>query len=133
MIEPVGKDRLLGTVSGIDAEDVQLRFAEQNHSYLARIDGVVVGCGWVASRTAEIGELGIALALASTERYLWDFVTLPEWRGRRILKAGFHLTVELPVEFGGSHLLAVGPLDRARAAAALLGIPLVTDNASSIS
>jgi GNAT superfamily N-acetyltransferase len=31
-----------------------------------------------------IGELGIKLQLASGERYLWDFVTLPDFRGQGI-------------------------------------------------
>ena len=165
-IEPVDADQLLGAVPGLDANDVRRRLAQQHRPYLACVDGVAVGYGWVASRTAEIGELGISLDLSPNERYMWDFVTLPEWRGRGIypriiqrmfaqesaaerfwighdqpniasargiLKAGFHLTVELYLESGRSYLLPVGPLDRARIAAALLGLPLVTGEADQAS
>src|SRR4029078_6446956 len=37
--------------------------------------------GCVATAQAAIGELGIRFALPATERYLWDFATLPEWQG----------------------------------------------------
>jgi GNAT superfamily N-acetyltransferase len=165
-IDRVDVDQLIGAVSGLDLDDVRRLFARQHYPYLARINGAGVGYGWVASRRAEIGELGVTLTLAPNERYLWDFVTLPEWRGRGIypriiqrmlnqesaaerfwighdrpnvasargiLKAGFHLTVELYIESGRSYLLPVGPLDRARVAAALLGIPLVKEDADQLS
>jgi GNAT superfamily N-acetyltransferase len=44
-------------------------------------DGEPAAWGWVATRTAEIGELGSAFAIPRGERYLWNFVTLPAHRG----------------------------------------------------
>ena len=38
--------------------------------------------GWVADVGAEIGELGVSFVLPPGDRYLWDFKTLPDWRGR---------------------------------------------------
>jgi len=35
----------------------------------------------MATQEASIGELGLHFALPATERYLWDFATLPEWQG----------------------------------------------------
>jgi hypothetical protein len=35
----------------------------------------------MATQEASIGELDIRFALPATERYLWDFATLPEWQG----------------------------------------------------
>jgi GNAT superfamily N-acetyltransferase len=52
--------------------------------YLAHIDGVLAASGWVAAFSASIGELGLAFAVPSHDRYLWDFVTLPAWRGHGI-------------------------------------------------
>jgi hypothetical protein len=53
--------------------------------------GDAVGYGWVADAAAAIGELDLAFRLEPADRYLWDFVTLPAWRGRglypRLLQA----------------------------------------------
>ena len=49
--------------------------------YLAYVEQAPVGYGWMATREASIGELGLHFALPVTERYLWDFATLPEWQG----------------------------------------------------
>jgi hypothetical protein len=38
----------------------------------------------VATLSASIGELALAFDLPAGDRYLWDFATLPEWRGRGI-------------------------------------------------
>ena len=35
----------------------------------------------VVTGLSSIGELDIRFALPATERYLWDFATLPEWQG----------------------------------------------------
>jgi len=40
-----------------------------------------LGYGWVATQEASIGELDLRFALPATERYLWDFATLPQWQG----------------------------------------------------
>lgn len=50
----------------------------------ARIDGEPVGWGWCATREVSIGELDIAVPLPPGNRYLWDFFTVPAWRGRGI-------------------------------------------------
>ena len=50
--------------------------------------------GWVATRVASIGELKLTITLSSSDRYLWDFATLPEWQGRslypHLLQANLH-------------------------------------------
>ncbi len=48
---------------------------------LAFIADEPVGYGWMAQQEAEIGELGLHITLPLTERYLWDFATLPAWQG----------------------------------------------------
>jgi hypothetical protein len=90
---------------------------------------------------------------------LWDFMTLPEWRGkgvypaliqamlhdeagaerfwvghdvpnvasgRGITNAGFQKVGEVYVVEGDAVYVPLGPDDRAQAAAAMLGLPLIT-------
>lgn len=71
----------------LDADEVKQRAREGHSLYVARIDGKLVGWGWSAAETAGIGELGITLTMPPANRYLWDFVTLPEWRGQGIYPA----------------------------------------------
>jgi hypothetical protein len=83
-IEPVDGAQMAAALDGLDIQSVQTRIEQQHHPYLARVDGEAVGSGWVATAVTEIGELGITLTMPPDNRYLWDFVTLPAWRGQRI-------------------------------------------------
>ena len=65
-------------------EEISARFAAGHRAYVAVIHGEAAAWGWVATRTAEIGELGAKLTLNNDERYLWNFVTLPSHRGMGI-------------------------------------------------
>jgi GNAT superfamily N-acetyltransferase len=62
-------------------EEIAARFAAGHRAYVAVIDGQAAAWGWVATRTADIGELDAKLTLNADERYLWNFVTLPSHRG----------------------------------------------------
>lgn len=64
-----------------DETEIARRFDAGHRAYVARRDGEPAGWGWVATRTADIGELGSAFAVPSGERYLWNFVTLAAHRG----------------------------------------------------
>jgi GNAT superfamily N-acetyltransferase len=57
------------------------RLKDGHLPYVARMDGQLVGYGWVATRKASIGELDLTFKLPSDDRYLWDFATLPDWQG----------------------------------------------------
>lgn len=83
-IESVAKDRVSNSGIGIDAQELDERVEQGHRLYLARVASDVAGWGWSATSTASIGELGITIALPPRNRYLWDFVTLPEWRGQGI-------------------------------------------------
>lgn len=72
---------------GFTRLELERRVAEGHQPWLARIGDDLAGWGWMATRAAHIGGLELSLALPSGDRYLWDFVTLPEWRGRRIYPA----------------------------------------------
>jgi GNAT superfamily N-acetyltransferase len=68
------------------AEAAALR--QQGHRlYVVRIGSEIVAYGWAATTTASIGELGVEMRIAPNERYLWGFVTLPDWRGQGIYPA----------------------------------------------
>ena len=61
--------------------EMRLRFDAGHRAYVALLDGTVASWGWVATRAAEIGEVGASFAIPRGERYLWNFVTLPSHRG----------------------------------------------------
>lgn len=83
-IESVDESRATEAGIGLDTAEVASRRDRGHRLYLARIASDVVGWGWSARSTASIGELGITIALPPRNRYLWDFVTLPECRGQGI-------------------------------------------------
>jgi len=60
------------------------RFEAGHRAYVALWDGAPAAWGWVATRSAEIGELSSTLVIPSGERYLWNFVTSKEHRGKGI-------------------------------------------------
>ena len=65
-------------------EHIAARFQEGHRAYVAYMNSEPAAFGWVATRTATIGELDARFTIAPTERYLWNFVTLPAYRGRGI-------------------------------------------------
>ncbi len=75
---------LLASVTSLDENEVQRRIDGGHIPYVAWINEIPVGYGWGATRTASIGELGLTFNLPSESLYLWDFATLPRWRGRGV-------------------------------------------------
>jgi hypothetical protein len=74
----------LARVNRLDDAEVQRRVEAGHRPYLAWLGERPVGYGWSATTEASIGEQGIRLVLPPGNRYLWDFATLPEWRGQRM-------------------------------------------------
>ena len=68
-------------VTRLAPEEVDQRMHTGHQPYLAFVEQTPVGYGWMATQDASIGELGLQFALPETDRYLWDFATLPEWQG----------------------------------------------------
>ncbi len=151
---------MLAELALLPEQEVWDRVRTGNVPYLATVGEEPVAYGWSASGPAHIGGLDLSFHVPEGERYLWDFVTLPEWRGqgiyplllqtilreestvdsrfwigheqenpasgRGIAKAGFRKVVELLILPG--RRLALAPMahpDRAKAAALLLGVPLL--------
>lgn len=83
-MEATGDRALLAGISDLDEQEVSRRIESGHCPYLARVDGEPVAYGWSAWERAEIGELGVDIDLPAGDRYLWDFVTLPDQRGQGI-------------------------------------------------
>jgi hypothetical protein len=80
-VEVAVDDDLLASIAHISKEEVAKRRADDHRPYLVRVDGEPAGYGWVAMRRASIGELDLEIELPKGHRYLWDFATLPAFRG----------------------------------------------------
>jgi len=61
--------------------DIADRFTDGHRAYVAWHNEQPAAFGWVATRSARIGELGATFPIPTGERYLWNFVTLPAHRG----------------------------------------------------
>ena len=61
--------------------DIERRVDAGHRAYVAWLNETPAAWGWAATRSADIGELGAAFTLPARERYLWNFVTLPSFRG----------------------------------------------------
>jgi hypothetical protein len=71
----------MAALQGRTLEEMTRRFSAGHRPYVARWNGQTAAWGWVATREADIGELGSSFAIAAGERYLWNFVTLASHRG----------------------------------------------------
>jgi GNAT superfamily N-acetyltransferase len=163
--EPAEDFRRLIELTGIDEGGIRERLAHNHRPWLARLGIEPVGYGWIAADQTAIPHLGLTLAYRPGDRYLWDFATLPPWRGRGIYprllqamvrhdqeadrfwighdhanlasmrgiaRAGFRTSGMLHHRpDAGYEFTASGPIERATAAASLLGVPLAEPAARS--
>lgn len=74
----------LGILQSKSAGVIERRFDAGHRAYVARLNGDAAAFGWVATRSAEIGEVGAEFSIPERSRYLWNFVTLPAHRGRGV-------------------------------------------------
>jgi GNAT superfamily N-acetyltransferase len=74
-------------VSGLTTAECQRRFDVGNRAVAGSINGRVAAIGWCAAGQVGIGELGLEFSMPPANRYLWDFVTSPDFRGRGIYPA----------------------------------------------
>jgi hypothetical protein len=80
-VEASRDEHLLAHINQLAQHEVHQRMRTGHQPYLAYVEQAPVGYGWMATVEASIGELNLRFALPKTERYLWDFATLPEWQG----------------------------------------------------
>ncbi|MGE5595495.1 MAG: GNAT family N-acetyltransferase [Hyphomicrobiales bacterium] len=86
-VESPQADAAIAAMAALPEAEVARRRAEGHRPYVISVDGEPAGYGWVATRTCDIGELGLRFELPAGNRYLWDFATLPAFRGRGIYPA----------------------------------------------
>lgn len=72
---------VMAALQGKAEAEITRRFAAGHRAYVAWYEGQPAAWGWVATRSAEIGELGSSFVIPGGERYLWNFVTLEPHRG----------------------------------------------------
>lgn len=72
---------LMSTLQKRRVSEMVARFEAGHRAYVAWYDGEAAAFGWVATREASIGELDVRFQLPKRDAYLWNFVTLPEFRG----------------------------------------------------
>ena len=91
-------DVMLARLNRIPLAEVRARRLDGHRPYIGRLHDMPVAYGWVATRSASIGELNLTITLSQRDRYLWDFATLPAWQGRglypRLLQAILRQEVE---------------------------------------
>jgi GNAT superfamily N-acetyltransferase len=85
--------QLIADLARLDLAEVLVRVQAGHRPYIARLGSTPVAYGWSAARRASIGELGLEFAVLAGNRYLWDFATLPAWRGRGIYPRLLHAIV----------------------------------------
>jgi GNAT superfamily N-acetyltransferase len=96
--------------------ELQDRFDAGHRAYVASMHGVPAAWGWVATRAATIGELKVAFSFSPAERYLWNFVTLPAFRGRGIYPRLLEAIVEAERVEAERFWIAYGPENHASGA-----------------
>jgi GNAT superfamily N-acetyltransferase len=76
--------QLISELTTLSLPEVEARFQNGNHIYLAFLEQIPVAYGWLADQTGSIDEIHLSFALPPRDCYLWDFLTLPAWRGRGV-------------------------------------------------
>lgn len=77
-------EQLLAALCRLDKAEIRRRFDAGHRPFVGHLKETAVAYGWLAAQEAAIGELGLAFRLPPGHRYLWDFATLPAWRGQGI-------------------------------------------------
>lgn len=76
--------RLLASLHELAEEEIQARFEEGAYCYVAFLEDEPVGYGWVGTKIGHVREAGLEWTLGEQDRALWDFSTLPVYRGRSV-------------------------------------------------
>ncbi len=85
--EATDDERLVADLMCVEVAAIRERIRQGQRPWLARMAGEPAGYGWVAEHEAAIGELGLTFPLPPGNLYLWEFMTLPAWRGHGIYPA----------------------------------------------
>jgi GNAT superfamily N-acetyltransferase len=75
---------LINSMTGLTRPAIEGRIKADNAFFVALLDREPAAYGWAALREGRIDELAFRFAVPPGNAYLWDFETLPAWRGRGI-------------------------------------------------
>jgi GNAT superfamily N-acetyltransferase len=81
MIAATEDRHLLSTLMGVTDDEIATVLCEKHRGYIAYIGTIPVAYGWSASHRASFGEGRVHFQVPANQRYLYNFVTLPQWRG----------------------------------------------------
>lgn len=68
-------------------DEIHRRLETGRRCYAAWAGEKVAAYGWVSFGEEHVGELDLTLRIASCEAYIWDCVTVPEFRQKRLYSA----------------------------------------------
>jgi ribosomal protein S18 acetylase RimI-like enzyme len=92
-------EELAAAMNMPDARGILTRFASGRRCFGAWVEGRIAAYGWVSLCAECIGEQEREIRLTPQEAYIWDCVTMPEYRGRRLYSALLsHIIVALREE-----------------------------------
>lgn len=80
-VTPTDDAALVADLAQLDPEEIVSRMEQANQAYVAYVRHQPIAYGWSAAQIGAIYELDLVFEIPPGNRYLWDFVTLPEWRG----------------------------------------------------
>jgi hypothetical protein len=72
---------MLATLMGVAGDEVATVLREGHCGYIAYMSNIPVAYGWSATNRANFGEGRVNFRVPANQRYLYNFVTLPGWRG----------------------------------------------------
>ena len=106
---------LMSSLQERTGEEIERRFAAGHRAYVACVAGEAAAFGWVATRSAEIGEMAMRFDIPSGDRYLWNFVTLRSHRGKGIYPRLLDAIVRIEAREADRFWIAYAPENRASA------------------
>jgi GNAT superfamily N-acetyltransferase len=80
-VAPTHDAVLVADLAGLNPEEIVSRMEQANQAYVAYVRDQPIAYGWSAAKLGAIYELDLVFEIPPGNRYLWDFATLPEWRG----------------------------------------------------
>jgi predicted acetyltransferase len=86
-IEPQSVSELAAAMEETVLAEVHKRLQSGRRCYVARVDGQIAAYGWVSFNDEFVGELNLHLKLLPHEAYIWNCVTLPDFRRHYLYSA----------------------------------------------
>ncbi len=76
--------QLIAHLTHLPEQEINVRVQDGNHPYIAFMDDTPVAYGWIATQEGDLSGFHFSFPIPSRSCYLWDFQTLPQWRGHSI-------------------------------------------------